>query len=274
MFSKFIKNILHPQKQPPPRRDDHDHIIPPLTFSTIQEQGEGGHTSQLAYLQANLITPFLNRAVYENTGQAEEKVPQGVILYGTNKDGMATITRAVVTELSLQGGGNYVHFVHGDKIAANISECFSPYEKEKMVMEMAFTEAKKFKTAVIFLPDLDHFYSTFQVHNSIEKFNITQTICLIALLLVTLILVSIGVVQVRRMPTPKDAPTRTLRTTDATRPHYLPPTTDATPPMQPASDSPIYHLHASRSTTPTHTYTPLSLHPIIYKTSWSHKQYM
>lgn len=42
-----------------------------------------------------------------------------------------------------------------------------------------------------------------QVHNSIEKFNITQTICLIALLLFTLILVSIGVIQVRRMPTPK-----------------------------------------------------------------------
>ncbi|XP_035701236.1 uncharacterized protein LOC118433421 [Folsomia candida] len=152
MLSKFVKHILQAQqKQPPPRREDK---IPPPTFSTIRAEAEGGYASQLEYLQNNVVTPFLNRAVYENAGQAGEKVPPGVILYGTNISGIA----AVATELSLQSGGNYVHFVDGDETAENIAEFYSPYEIGGRIVENAFTEAKKFHTAVIFLPDLDNFY--------------------------------------------------------------------------------------------------------------------
>ncbi|XP_035712194.1 uncharacterized protein LOC118437351 [Folsomia candida] len=158
MLPKFVKSVLQKQADRRQNGDEEREIAP--TFSTIREQGVG-YESQLKYLQDNVITPFLNRVVYQNSGQAEEKVPQGAILYGTNKDRISLIARAVANELSFQSGGDYVHYIEGKKIlfvkSKPLDMFAKPSERVRAAMETAFEKAKGYDPAVIFLPDFGYY---------------------------------------------------------------------------------------------------------------------
>ncbi|OXA47447.1 uncharacterized protein LOC110855510 [Folsomia candida] len=173
MLPKFVKSVRQKQLHRRQNGDEEREIAP--TFSTIREQGVG-YESQLKYLQDNVITPFLNRAVYQNSGQAEEKVPQGVTLCGTNKDRISLIARAVANELSLQSGGDYVHFIDAGKILSTISlDLFvSPSEKGLVAVEAAFKKPKGYDTTVIFLQDFHPYASVSTVDLLTQKRAQTQ----------------------------------------------------------------------------------------------------
>lgn len=61
------------------------------------------YSRHIDFLEKHFVTPFLNRALYRNSGQIRDKIPFGLVLYGEDKVAKNLLVAALKYELGIRG---------------------------------------------------------------------------------------------------------------------------------------------------------------------------